>query len=198
MTQRDQDTISVVCTSQVCAVDDAINPLVGDKAPNSASCKIIGLIVNPVAGMGAEGLAEASDISVLANNYMEKGLLAIRGVTRSYADAQSLRLEMTRYSLQQLKEETGIDAHDVQNRMTDFGVDAMWSSHHPWLVPEPFTPEPGEMYGKKPLDTWIAVLTRISEEAYSNSEIVKAATHNQAIHRLKGAALEDPEQWAMT
>lgn len=148
--------------------------------------------------MGAEGMAEASDISVLANNYMEKGLLAIRGVTRSHPEATSPRLEMTRYSLQQLKDDTGVDVHDVQNRMSDFGIDPMWSSHHPWLVPEPFTPEPGEMYGKEALDTWIAVLARISEEAYSNPEIVKTAPHNQAIHRLKSAAMEDPEHWAMT
>jgi glycine dehydrogenase subunit 2 len=89
--------------------------------------------------MGTAGMAEASDISMLSNNYMEKGLLAIRGVTRSHPDATTPRLEMTRYSFQQLKEETGVDVHDVQNRMTDFGIDALWTSHHPWLVPEPFT-----------------------------------------------------------
>lgn len=105
---------------------------------------------------------------------------------------------MTRYSLQQLKDDTGVDAHDVQNRMTDFGIDAMWSSHHPWLIPEPFTPEAGEMYGKEALDTWIAVLARISDEAYATPELVKTAPHNQAIHRLKTAHLDDPSKWAMT
>lgn len=148
--------------------------------------------------MGAEGMAEASDLSVLANNYMERGLLAIRGVTRSHPDAKSPRLEMTRYSLQQLKEDTGVDVHDVQNRMADFGIDPMWTSHHPWLVAEPFTPEAGEMYGKEALDTWVAVLARISEEAYSNPEIVKTAPHNQAVHRLKNAMIDSPEHWAMT
>ena len=39
--------------------------------------------------MGAEGIREASDLSVLANNYMEKRLLAIRGVTRSQPRGQS-------------------------------------------------------------------------------------------------------------
>ncbi|MEU4027576.1 aminomethyl-transferring glycine dehydrogenase subunit GcvPB [Streptomyces anulatus] len=151
-----------------------------------------------IRAMGAEGVAEASDISVLANNYMEKGLLAIRGVTRSHPYATSPRLEMTRYSLAQLKEETGVDVHDVQNRMTDFGIDAMFTSHEPWLIPEPFTPEAGEMYGKEALDTWIAVLARISDEAYSDPDIVKNAPHNQAIHRLDQAATNDPARWAMT
>ncbi len=148
--------------------------------------------------MGAEGIRQASDISVLANNYMEKGLLAIRGVSRSHPEASSPRLEMTRYSIRQLKEETGVDIHDIQNRMTDFGIDAMWSSHEPWLIPDPFTPEAGEMYGKEALDRWIAVLARISDEAYQDPEFVKAAPHNQAIHRLKHGATDDPAKRAMT
>jgi glycine dehydrogenase subunit 2 len=105
---------------------------------------------------------------------------------------------MTRYSMQILKEDTGVDVHDVQNRMTDFGIDAMWTSHEPWLIPEPFTPEAGEMYGKESLDQWIAVLAQISDEAYSNPDIVKSAPHNQAIHRLKPGVTDDPSTRAMT
>jgi glycine dehydrogenase subunit 2 len=148
--------------------------------------------------MGAEGLAEASDLSVLANNYMEKRLLTIRGVTRSNPQVDAYRLEMTRYSLETLRRDTGVTAVDVQNRMTDFGIDAFWLSHEPWLVPEPFTPEAGEMYSKEDLDYWIDVLARVCEEAYTDPEIVKSAPHNQAIHKIDHAALEDPARWAMT
>ena len=49
--------------------------------------------------------------------------------------------------------------------MADYGVDPWWMSHEPWVVPEPFTPEAGEMYGKEDLDYWIAVVARICEEA---------------------------------
>ena len=148
--------------------------------------------------MGAQGIHEASDLSVLANNYMEKRLLAIRGVTKSQPALTRRRLEMTRYSLGRMREETGVGAADVQNRMTDFGIDAYWMSHEPWLVPEPFTPEPGEMYSKEDLDYWIDVLDQVSREAYSDPEIVKTAPHNQAIHQVDAARLEDPERWAMT
>lgn len=148
--------------------------------------------------MGAEGLAEASDLSVLANNYMEKRLLAIRGITRSNPQVDAYRLEMTRYSLETLRRDTGVTAVAVQNRMTDFGIDAFWLSHEPWLVPEPFTPEAGEMYSKEDLDYWIDVLARVCEEAYTDPETVKSAPHNQAIHKIDHAALEDPARWAMT
>ena len=148
--------------------------------------------------MGADGLAEAADLSVLANNYMEKKLLQIRGITRSHPEDESWRMEMTRFSLGQLYEDTGVSVLDVQNRMVDYGIDAFWLSHEPWVVPEPFTPEAGEMWSKEDIDYWIAVLERISDEAYSTPELVKSAPHNHAIHKLDAAPLEDPDRWAMT
>ena len=148
--------------------------------------------------MGADGIAEAADISVLVNNYMERELLGIRGVTRSHPDLPGWRMEMTRFSLGQLYEETGVTGADVQNRMADFGVDAFWMSHEPWLVPHPFTPEAGEMWSKEDVDYWIAVLRHVCAEAYSNPEIVKTAPHNQVIGKIDPAPLEDPERWAMT
>lgn len=82
--------------------------------------------------------------------------------------------------------------------MVDFGVDAPWLSHEPWIVPEPFTPEAGEMWSKEDIDYWIAALARVSEEAYGDPERVCTAPHNQAIARLKTEGIEDLERWATT
>ena len=151
-----------------------------------------------VRAMGADGLQEGSDISVLANNYMDKKLATIPGLTRSHPDNPGWRMEMTRWSLGNLKEDTGVGTVDVANRMADYGIDPYWMSHEPWMVPEPFTPEAGEMYSKEDIDNWIEVIARISHEAYSEPEIVKTAPHSQAIARIKGDALDDPARWAMT
>jgi len=148
--------------------------------------------------MGLDGVAKASDMSVILNNYMEKELLKIRGVTRSHPNIDGWRLEMTRFSLEKLYEDTGVTVFDVQNRMVDFGIDAFWLAHEPWVVPHPFTPEAGEMWSREDVDYWIAVLRRISDEAYSNPEIVRTAPHNQVIGKLRGAALDEPDNWAMT
>lgn len=148
--------------------------------------------------MGAEGIHEASDLSVLANNYMEKRLLEVRGVSKSQPHLTKHRMEMTRYSLEKLHEDTGVTVFDVANRMVDFGIDAYWMAHEPWIVPQPFTPEAGEMYSKEDIDLWIDVITQISKEAYQNPEIVRTAPHNQVITQLRAEALEDPEKWAMT
>ncbi len=152
-----------------------------------------------VMAMGEEGIREACHLSVLGNNYLEKKLLEIPGVSKSYDKTMNKkRLEMTRMSWEKLRSDTGVGTLDVQARMTDFGMDAYWLSHEPWLIPEPFTPETGETYSKEDIDYWAAVLKHISDEAYSNPEIVKTAPHNQTIHRINTDALNDPQKWAMT
>jgi glycine dehydrogenase subunit 2 len=148
--------------------------------------------------MGAEGIQEASDVSVLMNNYMEKRLLEIRGVTKSHPQLTAPRMEMTRYSLETLERETGITAVDVQNRMVDSGIDAFWLSHEPWIIPQPFTPEAGEMWSKEDVDEWIDVLAHVVEEAYGDPELVRTAPHNQAIRKLDGRNFDDPTTWATT
>jgi glycine dehydrogenase subunit 2 len=148
--------------------------------------------------MGAGGISLAADISVLANNYMEKRLLEIPGVSKSHPHLTAPRLEMTRYSLEAMERDTGITVVDVQNRMVDFGIDAFWLSHEPWLVPQPFTPEAGELWSKEDIDEWIDVLAHVVGEAYTDPEIVRTAPHNQAIRRLGPTNLDDPANWATT
>jgi glycine dehydrogenase subunit 2 len=151
-----------------------------------------------VRAMGAEGIEEASDLSVLASNYMDAQLVQIRGVTRSHPQLTGPRMEMVRYSLETLTRETGVTAVDVQNRMTDFGIDAFWLSHEPWLVPEPFTPEAGEMWSREDIDEWIGVLWHVCQEAYETPEVVRSAPHCQVTRRVVGTGLDDPLGWATT
>jgi len=151
-----------------------------------------------ILAMGGQGIREGSVLSVLHNNYLEKLLMSIPGVSKSYPNVTKKRLEMTRYSWEKLQKDTGIGTVDVQDRMIDFGVDAYWLSHTPWTVPEPFTPEVGESYSKEDIEYWAAVLKQISKEAYSNPEIVKTAPHNQTIHKVDPGPANDPKTSAMT
>jgi glycine dehydrogenase subunit 2 len=148
--------------------------------------------------MGADGLREAADISVLANNYMDKRLRETRGVSISNPGVSAPRMEMTRHSVEQVTKDTGCTIVDIAMRMTDYGIDALWLSHEPWLVAEPFTPEAGELWSKEDVDYWIDALAAVIEEAYANPETVKTAPHKAPIHQLKGDALEDPARWATT
>ena len=111
--------------------------------------------------MGADGLLEAAQVSVINNNYLSKLLMAIPGVTKHYAEGKT-RLDQVRFSWEKLEQDTGCGTLDVQRRMIDYGLQSYHTSHHPWIVPEPFTPEPCETYSKEDCDYWAAVLRQVS------------------------------------
>jgi len=124
-----------------------------------------------------------------------KKMLEIPGIGIPYADRR--RIEQVRYTFGKMLEDTGVGTHDVRRRMADF-VTHYWTSHHPFLVPEPCTIEPPESYSKQDLDEYVAAIRQVSDEAYTSPEFVKAAPHNSTIHRVKEEALDDPEKWAVT
>jgi len=148
--------------------------------------------------MGAEGLQEASEVAVINNNYLIRKLLEVRGVSLPWYKAHPFRLQEGRFSLQKLKEDTGIGIAEVNRRIIDYGLQDMETSHEPWIVPEPFTPEPPETTSKEDLDKFVDVLHKITHEAYTNPEIIKTAPHNAAISKIDYAAAADSSKWAMT
>jgi len=145
--------------------------------------------------MGARGLREAAEASMINQQYLAEKVKKIRGVSLPFTGR---RLDQARWSLERLKEETGVGVADVNRRMVDYGVQSMFTSHHPWLVPEPFTPEPCETYSKEDIDYWCAVLETVCEEAYSDPELVKTAPHRSSNHRVVFDGFDDPERWAMS
>ncbi|MFH2109699.1 MAG: aminomethyl-transferring glycine dehydrogenase subunit GcvPB [Candidatus Bathyarchaeota archaeon] len=145
--------------------------------------------------MGAEGIREAAEVSMINNQYLVEKVKKIRGVTLPFGGR---RLDQARWSLERLKEETGVGVHEVNNRLIDYGVQSMFTSHHPWLVPEPFTPEPCETYSKADIDYWVEALRTVIEEAYSDPELVKTAPHRSSNHVTLDGGFDDPERWAMS
>ena len=149
-----------------------------------------------VMSLGAKGLREVAEIAVLNNNYLLNKVLQIKGVSAPYAEGKR-RIEQVRYSWEELMMDTGVRSEEAGLRAADFGLH-YWTSHHPWIVPEPCTLEPTESYSKSDLDEYIEVLRHVSNEAYSNPEIVKTAPNNSSIHKIDHGPLDDPSQWAVT
>jgi len=146
---------------------------------------------------GAEGLRAVAETAVLNNNYLQSLLAQIPGVDIKY-ETQGHRLQEVRYSWQPLLEETGIGTEDVKRRMVDFGLQGYFTSHHPVLVPEPFTLEPSETWSKADLDEYGAVFNHIDGEARSDPETVRNAPHSASVRRIHEDAVDEPDQWAMT
>ncbi len=130
---------------------------------------------------------------------MEKKVLGIKGITSAYQDNGIVRMEQIRYSFEKMLEEIGIGTEDVNRRIVDYGIPSYWTSHHPWVIPEPMTLEPCETYSKDDIDEYCAVLEQISREAYSDPELVKNAPWRSSCHkRDNDSSLDDPEKWAVT
>jgi glycine dehydrogenase subunit 2 len=149
-----------------------------------------------IMSLGAQGLREVAEIAVLNNNYLMKKVLEIRGVSAPYAQGKR-RIEQVRYSWEQLSEDTGISTEQIGLRVVDFGTH-YWTSHHPYVVPEPMTLEPTESYSRADLDEYAAILSLVAEEAYTKAEILKSAPHNSTIHQIEHDSFDDPEAWAVT
>jgi glycine dehydrogenase subunit 2 len=161
----------------------------------------LGVVVRAYAwtmSLGARGLREVAEVSVINNNYLEAQLREIRGVGYPYAPGHR-RLDQIRYSFGQLKEDTGFGTVDMRTRFCDYGVQTWFMSHHPWIVPEPFTPEPCETYSKDDIDYWAAAIKASIDDAYETPEHFRSAPHNQSAHRIRTwERFEDPQQWAVT
>ena len=146
--------------------------------------------------LGAEGLKEVARVAVLNNNYILGKIRKMHGASVPFDDG-SHRIEQVRYSWQKLFEETGVTTEDIAYRMADYGFH-LWSSHHPFLVPQPFTVEPTESYSKRELDEYLLALEQIVREAHEDPELVKTAPHNSVVHRYDPSWLDDPDKWAMS
>lgn len=149
-----------------------------------------------IRALGAKGLRDVAEIAVLNNNYLYHEILKIKGVSAPYIKGK--RLEQVRYSWEQLTKDTGVTTDDISRRMADLGHQ-YWTSHHPYVVPEPFTLEPTESYSKEDLDEYVNSLAYISNEAYTNPEKVKNAPYHSSIHRIIDEdVFENPDKWAIT
>jgi len=149
-----------------------------------------------VMSLGAEGLREVAEIAVLNNNYLLNRMLEIPGVSAPYARGKR-RIEQVRYSWEELASETGVHSEELGIRAADFGVH-YWTSHHPFIVPEPCTLEPTESFSKDELDEYVAIMAHVADEAHTDPELVKSAPHNSTVHTIDHEPLDDPSQWAMT
>lgn len=148
-----------------------------------------------IRALGGEGLRQVAEDAVLNNNYVRARMRDEPGVEAAYDVAGRLPIEQVRYSWQRLADETGVSSAELGGRMADFGFH-YWTSHHPYIVPEPATIEPTESYSKAELDEYVNALMHVAGEARENPELVRTAPHRSSSHRVQEEAMSDPDTWA--
>lgn len=151
-----------------------------------------------IRSLGPDGIKQIAELAILNNNYMLKKLLEIKGLSMPMAEGV-FRLEQARLSWEELTKETGVTTDDICRRIVDYGFQDYFASHHPRVIPEPFTPEPVETYSKDDIDEFVAAFKAIAEEAYTKPELVKTAPHNAALStQIDESYLTEWEKFATT
>ncbi|HUK79114.1 MAG TPA: aminomethyl-transferring glycine dehydrogenase subunit GcvPB [Nitrososphaerales archaeon] len=151
-----------------------------------------------IRSMGPEGLLETSAAATLNDNYLIKRLSGITGVTLPWSRTFPTRLQEARFSLETLRKDTGVGIEALNRRIVDYGVQRLFPGHEPWIVPEPFTPEPTESSSKEDLDRFVEIMNAVCNEAYQQRDIFRDAPYNCSIHRVDMKAASDPKKWALT
>jgi glycine dehydrogenase subunit 2 len=149
-----------------------------------------------ILSMGGEGLEEAAEISVLNANYLLKKLSEIRGFELPYSKGRPRKHECV-FSLKPMYKETGVRALDVAKRLLDYGLHSP-TTYFPLIVDEALMIEPTESMEKEELDRFVEALKKISEEAYSNPDLVKNAPYNAAVTRLDEVKASHPKTMALS
>jgi len=149
-----------------------------------------------ILSLGAEGLEEVAEISVLNANYLLQKLKKIRGLDIPYAKNRPRKHECV-FSLNKMYRETGIRALDVSKRILDRGMHAP-ITYFPLIVKEALMIEPTESYEKEELDRFVETMRKISEEAYSDPDKVLNAPQNTAATRLDEAKASHPKTMTLS
>ncbi len=151
-----------------------------------------------IRSLGPVGMKSVAELSILNNNYLIKKLLEIDGLSMPWAPGK-FRMEQARLSWEKLTKETGVTTDDICRRVIDYGFQDYFTSHHPRVIPEPFTPEPVESYSKEDIDEFVAAFKAIAKEARENPQLVKTAPHNAALGaRIDESWLNDWHKFATT
>ncbi|MGY5853249.1 MAG: aminomethyl-transferring glycine dehydrogenase subunit GcvPB [Candidatus Thorarchaeota archaeon] len=132
--------------------------------------------------LGKQGLKRSSEVAVLNANYIAHHVSKIRGFSLPFSQDDP-RMHECVISAEPMKDETGVTAMDIAKRLLDFRVHSP-TVYFPLIVPEALMIEPTESESRQELDYFIDVLRRISEEAYSEPEIVQKAPHTTASREL--------------
>jgi len=149
-----------------------------------------------IMSLGADGLEEIAEVSVLNANYLLKRLKEIRGYELPFASQRPRKHECV-FGAKTLYKDKGVRALNIAKRILDHGMHAP-TTYFPLIVEEALMIEPTESYEKEELDKFIEVMKKISEEAYTNPEKVLEAPQSTAITRLDEVKASHPRTMALS
>ena len=149
-----------------------------------------------ILSLGAEGLKEVAEVSVLNANYLARKLAKIKGFKLPY-DEKTPRKHECVFSAKQLKKETGVRTLNVAKRLLDYGLHAP-TIYFPLIVDEALMIEPTESFEKEEIDRFIEAIKKISEEAYTQPNVVLNAPNSTSVGRIDEAKASHPKTMSLS
>jgi glycine dehydrogenase subunit 2 len=131
--------------------------------------------------LGAEGLAQVSDLAVLNANYL--AALLRKHYPLAY-DATCMHEAV--FTDAELEKKTGVKTLDVAKRLLDYGFHSP-TVYFPLVVKGAMMIEPTETESKETIEAFATAMIRIKEEAEREPELVKTAPHTSRVGRLDEA-----------
>jgi glycine dehydrogenase subunit 2 len=139
-----------------------------------------GMIVRAFAyilALGGDGLARAGRLAILNANYVRKRM-------ESRFPAASAEPSMHECVLSHdLERRADVSTLDIAKRLLDFGIHPP-TIYFPLVVPGALMIEPTETESREILDSFVAAMERIYDEALSDPAMVKSAPHTLALSRV--------------
>jgi glycine dehydrogenase subunit 2 len=146
--------------------------------------------------LGAEGLEEVAETSVLNANYLARKVLATGRYEMPF-DSKKTRKHEIVISAEKITAETGVRALDISKRLLDFGVHAP-TVYFPLIVKEAMMIEPTETESMEDLDRYAEILLKIAEEAYEDPKLLQEAPQNTTVGRIDDVAASHPKTMCLT
>lgn len=150
-------------------------PATGVSSTTSApwgSASILPISWSYITMMGAAGLKEATQTSILSANYIAKKLAPHYPIV--YKGKEGLVAHECIIDIRPLKKSHEIDVTDIAKRLMDFGFHAPTMS---WPVIGTLMIEPTESESKRELDRFIDAMIAIRKEADACPEVIRNAPH---------------------
>jgi glycine dehydrogenase subunit 2 len=144
-----------------------------------------------IRSLGARGLEEVAEISVLNSNYLRAKLEGLYHLKYSAPTLHECVFS------DKFQKEHGVLNIDIAKRLIDYGLHPPTMSF-PLIVPGALMIEPTETESKRELDAFIEAMTTIAREARETPEVVKSAPQTAYVRRLDetSAARNPVLRWA--
>ena len=140
--------------------------------------------------MGAEGLTEATQVSLLLANYLSKKLETVFPVL--YKGRNGLVAHECILDVRDLAKKSGLSVEDIAKRLIDYGFHAPTMS---WPVAGTLMIEPTESEGKRELDRFCTAMIAIASEMKAIAMGEKDAEDNVLKNAPHTAEMVTADEW---